>query len=47
MRLDQVRRGTADQPEVKKSSRFLPATDYSLGYYRGAFREGMKAPARS
>src|SRR5215210_9513738 len=46
MRLDQVRRegGHLIVSEVKKSSRFLPATRLQLGYYLWRLdREGMEA----
>ena len=46
MRLDQVRRegGRLIVSEVKKSSRFLPATRLQLGYYLWRLREeGMEA----
>lgn len=46
MRLDQVRResGRLIVSEVKKSSRFLPATRMQLGYYLWRLsREGMEA----
>ncbi len=46
MRLDQVRRegGKLIVSEVKKSSRFLPATRLQLGYYLWRLsREGMEA----